>query len=231
MTDEAYKDEDVVLYHGDCVDVMKELGPVDAIVTDPPYNIDFEQNYYSNRKRKNWSQYVDAALDYGVLASEFWRLLKEPGSAYICVGYDNYVDWYRAMAEVGFNYPGYLVWDKGNATWLAGNYGVKWKQRTELIMHWIKGRPSLALPDEHNILRYPRPASGQHPCEKPVELMERLIRQSCLVDGLVLDPFVGSGSTLVAAKLQGRRAIGVEIQEGWCKVAADRLRQGVLICP
>lgn len=223
--------EGVTLHLGDAGEVMRGMDAesVDAIVTDPPYNIDFEQNYYSNRKRKNWRNYVDANLDYEALATEFWRLLKEPGSVYICVGYDNYVDWYHAMVGAGFQYPGYIVWDKGNATWLAGNYGVKWKQRTELIMHWIKGRPPLALPDEHNILSYPRPANGQHPCEKPVELMERLVRQSCPIAGVVLDPFAGSGSTLEAARLQGRRAIGIEIDPHWCDVIRQRLRQGVLL--
>ena len=223
-----YSRDGITIYHGDCRDILPQLESVDLVLTDPPYNIDFDRNYYSNRKRKNWSEYVDAPLDYGLLSGEFMRLLQAPASAYICVGYDNYVDWYTAMSAAGFVYPGYLVWDKGNATWLAGNYGVKWKQRTELIMHFIKGRPTLAFPDKHNILAYNRIAKNEHPCQKPVPLMTELILQSSALGDLILDPFMGSGTTIVACKQLGRQAIGIEKEKDYVEIAVKRLAQEVL---
>ena len=69
---------------------------------------------------------------------------------------------------------------------------------------------------------------GKHPCEKPVAMMEHIIRTSSREGGLILDPFMGSGTTLRAAKDLGRRAIGIEIEERYCEIAAERLRQGVL---
>jgi len=67
-----------------------------------------------------------------------------------------------------------------------------------------------------------------HPCPFPVQIPQRLIASSCHPDGVVLDPFMGSGTTLRAAKDLGRNAIGIEIEEKYCEIAAERLRQGVL---
>lgn len=68
-----------------------------------------------------------------------------------------------------------------------------------------------------------------HPAEKPFELFKKLIMVSCPQEGLILDPFMGSGTTLVAAKNLGRRAIGIEIEEKYCQIAVERLRQEVLV--
>ena len=72
------------------------------------------------------------------------------------------------------------------------------------------------------------PSSDKHPCEKPLVMMEHIVETSTRLDATVLDPFAGSGSTLVAAKRLGRKAIGVELEEKYCEIAANRLAQGVL---
>lgn len=69
---------------------------------------------------------------------------------------------------------------------------------------------------------------AEHPTQKPVEIIDPILRYSVPTGGIVLDPFMGSGTTLIAAKSLGLRAIGIELQEKYCEVAAKRLRQGVL---
>jgi DNA modification methylase len=75
-----------------------------------------------------------------------------------------------------------------------------------------------------SVIECPTRANLRHPTEKPVALLRRLVEASSLFGDLVLDPFAGSGSTLVAALVEGRRAVGVEISEHYCEIAAERLR-------
>lgn len=80
--------------------------------------------------------------------------------------------------------------------------------------------------DQGTVFRYPRTEDDEHPTVKPQLLIERIL--SCVPLAVVLDPFIGSGSTLVAAKRLGARAIGIELEEKYCEIAATRLQQGVL---
>jgi DNA modification methylase len=82
-----------------------------------------------------------------------------------------------------------------------------------------------------SVLRFQRPSGAGvvlHPTEKPIPLLRELIESSSRLGEIVLDPFMGSGSTIAAARLEGRRAIGIEVDEGYCEIAARRLEQGVL---
>lgn len=80
----------------------------------------------------------------------------------------------------------------------------------------------------HDSYRFGQPGKVDHPTQKPLALLSRIVRSMVPVDGSVLDPFMGSGTTLRAAKDLGRRAIGIEIEERYCEIAANRLAQGVL---
>ena len=128
-----------------------------------------------------------------------------------------------------FNADAVLVWDKGDAVGM-GDLQVPWKPNHEPV--WIRHPRSFAGRRTSGVLRHyscPMPHNGHHrryhPHDKPTALMVELVSKA---PGVVLDPFAGSGSTLVAAKTLGRRAIGVEIERQWCDVAVERLRQGVL---
>ncbi|MBN2492424.1 MAG: site-specific DNA-methyltransferase, partial [Planctomycetes bacterium] len=122
-----------------------------------------------------------------------------------------------------------VVWDKS-----ARGNGLGWRFRRNyefvMVAHRRGGRlawvdNALAVP---NVLRDRPPRNILHPTSKPLTLVERFITWTTNRDDLVLDPFMGSGTTLRAAKDLGRRAIGIEIEERYCEIAAKRLGRGVL---
>ena len=123
--------------------------------------------------------------------------------------------------------PNVLVWDKGNCT--AGDLEATYGQQWEAVVFARRGRAPLVGGRDRDILRYSRGDSAAylHPTQKPIPLLRYLIgRHDALT---ILDPFMGSGTTLRAAKDLGRRAIGIEIEERYCEIAVNRLRQEVLV--
>jgi DNA modification methylase len=210
-----YDDGQCAIYHGDCRPMLDTLD-VQAIVTDPPYGI--------------------ALKNHGMIGSKEWDRIEgdEDGAA----AYD-VIEWalQHAMPTIAFAspwkpWPGYwpnlLVWDKCGGVGGGGDTATTAKRTWELIqcrrVECIGGgRPE-------SVWRHPL---GQHmlafhPTQKPEALMVDLLRTFIRPEYVVLDPFMGSGSTLVAAKRLGRSAVGIEINERYCEAAARRLSQGSL---
>lgn len=200
-----YQDEYVTIYHGDCREILPVL-PVGAavMVTDPPYGMAYRSGWTDRSVAGDEDTSArDAVLAWwnGRPAAVFgrWNLPRPDGV--------------RCR----------LVWDKGDWPGM-GDLAFPWGPSDEEI--YIIG-DGWAGRREGTILRCRRiGGNGVHPTEKPVALMEAIIRKAPA--GTVLDPFMGSGTTLVAAKNLGRRAIGIEIEERYCEIAAQRLAQGVL---
>jgi site-specific DNA-methyltransferase (adenine-specific) len=135
--------------------------------------------------------------------------------------------WSIWLDEV-LNFKQMLVWDKGGL-------GMGWHYRRSYETVLVAEKPGAACRwyggnNQSNVLRTPKiiPSASQHPTPKPVALLATLIRCHTREGDLVVDPFVGAGTTLLAAKQLGRRCIGVEIDEHWCEIAALRLQQDVL---
>ena len=117
-----------------------------------------------------------------------------------------------------------VVWDKATL-----GMGAFFRNQHEFIVHLSAGTPTEALRrDIPNVIRVPKVRDGEHPTEKPDELLRILLSVVSPAGGVVLDPFAGSGSTLFAAKGSGRRAIGVEADERYAEIAARRLSQDAL---
>ena len=142
----------------------------------------------------------------------------------------SFIDWRQwpnlvgAIETANLRVQGMVVWDKGHF-----GMGNGFRSQHELICHASKGVPTIYNKGTGNVLQSPRQEPIDHPSPKPESLMERLIKVVTPEGGTVVDPFSGSGTTLVAAKLSGRRAIGIEMDEGYCEVTAKRLAQGVLL--
>lgn len=199
-----YADNDVFLHHGDCREIQDWLIG-DVLVTDPPYGMAYVSGWKPNEiKGDNTLRARDDALalwgDRPAIVFGTWRVARPAAT--------------RAL----------LVWDKGEWPGM-GDLSLPWGPSHEEV--YVLG-DGFTGTREGTVIRTNRiPANRvDHPTPKPVSLMERLI-QKC-PPGVIADPFAGSGATLLAARAQGRRAIGVEIEERYCEVIASRLSQGDL---
>lgn len=197
-----HESDGVTLYHGDCREILPQLGRFDLLLTDPPYGLAdklqggtwgkaFEGKY------KDWDAEVpDAAI----------------ANAAECCG--NQIIW-------GGNYckmpPSrcWLVWYKRDAVQTMASCELAWTSydANAKVFDWTIAAT--------NAERVP------HPTQKPLALM-RWCLQFAPNAKTILDPFAGSGTTLLAAKLEGRKAVGIEISEEYCEIAANRLRQRLL---
>jgi len=200
-----FQDESCTIYHGDCREVLPSL-KADAVIADPPYGIDFEYASHDDDPAK-WFQLMDDVVPLVRACAPFVVM---PSCAIKRLGW-----WYQNHA------PDWVIaWHKGS----PGHAAVIGFNDWEPLLCW--GRPHHPMHD-HFQTRCGFDDSG-HPCAKPVAWSAWLIQRAVPVAGAVLDPFMGSGTTLRAAKDLGRKAIGIEIEERYCEIAAKRLSQKVL---
>jgi site-specific DNA-methyltransferase (adenine-specific) len=220
-----YADDSVTIYHGDCREVMRDLDRVDMIFTDPPYGMAFQSHKRTATPRFAAIQ-GDAEVDTaGILAA--LDHLKDGGAAYVATRWDVYPRWYDAIETV-VTVKNCIVWAKsaGGLGDLLGDY----LPDHEWVIYAVRGRHVLRGGRVSNVWQVDKdpPSTYLHPMQKPVGLASRAIQKSSDAGDLVLDPYMGSGSSLRAAKDLGRRSIGIEIEERYCEVAAKRCAQEVL---
>jgi DNA modification methylase len=215
-----YADDLVILYLGDCREVTDWLA-ADVLVTDPPYGVAYEDRQGRQIASDESTDARDCALglwgDRPALAFGTWRAARPAGTRQVLI-------WDKAGGN-GFGSVGTSPWVVSHeeiyllGTWPPVRAGGRFREG---------GTPSRS----HGVFRvrnYNTQSASRpdHPTPKPVALMEMLI--SKCPPGVIADPFAGSGSTLVAARNLGRRAIGVELDERYAEAAAHRLSQDVLI--
>jgi site-specific DNA-methyltransferase (adenine-specific) len=218
-----YQDGLATIYHGDCNEVMPRLpdGSVKLVIADPPYGIS-----YRSGLRQISFDFIEGDKTYPADWLKAIRKTTHDSATLYVFCNDRSFDVARlALYESKFELKKTLVWDKMSVT--AGdleNYG----DRVEYILFANKYyKPRLRGSRDGNIISIPRvyPPSLRHPTEKPELLMSYLVMKSTDPGELILDPFMGVGPVLVAAKKLGRRIIGIEKEERFCEVAANDLRQ------
>lgn len=200
-----YRDNHLTIYHGDCRELLGQI-TADVLVTDPPYGM----AYASGWSGATIAGDQDTTARDGILS----RWAPKPALVFG-----------RWSCPRPLRTRHVLIWDKGDWPGM-GDLKLPWGPSYEEVYVIGNGWQGQR---RGSILRDPRRPSGEtahHPTEKPTGIMAMLL-QSC-PDGVVLDPFMGSGSTLRAAKDLGRHAIGIELEERYCEVAAKRCAQEVL---
>jgi site-specific DNA-methyltransferase (adenine-specific) len=220
VTAPYYEDESVRLYHGDCREITQWLA-ADVLVTDPPYGM----AYKDRQGERIINDETVAVRDEALL---LW------GDAHPALIFGTW----RTARPV--NTHQVLIWDKSDGNGMGGGSTSPWGLSHEEIYvlgSWPPIQPGGRFREggkparsggvlrvaNYNTQSGSRPG---HPTPKPIRLMEKLV--TVCPSGTIADPFAGSGSTLIAARNLGRKAIGVEIDERYCEIAARRLSQGVL---
>ena len=209
MPDPYYQDDHVTLYHGDCLELAHLWTVADVLVTDPPYGMAYDSGRVKGRSTKIIG---DTTLDARDEMMQAWG----DGPALI------FGTWRQSRPTAARHV---LIWDKGDDPG-TGDLSMPWGNSHEEIYVLGRGFHGKRGPAVLRCAKPPVNNRDGHPTPKPVALMQTLIAKC--PPGTIADPFAGSGSTLVAAKALGRRAIGVELEERYCEIAARRLAQDVL---
>lgn len=246
------------IYCMDCLEGLKRIpdNSVDLVLTDPPYNTGMGSKvtspdnhptvrFSSNSTKKPWlfGFFNDniSKEDYDKLVTsccnEFYRILKDDKCAYIYINWKMLGLWLDRLSGVGFNIKNVIVWDKRVHGLNYQNYAYTY----ELIIYAVKGMFKLnnkrcndlrdgTFKDVWNIQRKISTSTeeGHHETEKLMKVVNIPIIHASKEGDIVLDAFVGSGTTAVACKQLGRKFIGFEISPEYCKIAEKRLAQEVL---
>ena len=235
-----YEDEFVTLYHGDSLDILPTLSGIGAVVTDPPYSSGGA--FRGDRTANTVTKYVNS--DTAAYRPEFagdnrdqrsfaawctmWlnacRAASTPGAVLA-----SFIDWRQLPTLTDAVLGGGWIW-RGIATWWKP--GIR-RQRgrfsssAEYVVYATYGEVIDHDGAPQNVFRCAPASDKQHIAEKPLQVMHWVLG-AVPPRALVLDPFAGSGTTLVAAKDLGFRSIGIDADERYCEIAAQRLSQSVL---
>ena len=212
------------LMQGDCLERMREIPDcsVDMVLTDPPYGM----NYQSNRRTATdkFNKIVDDDnldwLDY--FCEDLHRVMKNNSAAYVFCSWHK-VDVFKVAIERHFKVKNLLVWVKNNHG--SGDLKGAYAPKHEFVFFAHKGRCLLRDGRRPDILDFAKVSGSKlvHPTEKPVNLIERLVKDASDEYDTVFDPFMGSGTTGVAAKNLKRSFIGIELDPTYFQIAKERI--------
>lgn len=234
-----------ILYKGDCLEIMKDLedSSVDCIITDPPYNLgnfmlgrntnmvkmrenSFAYAGWDNMKYEDWVMQMDAFL------SECHRVLKKRGTLILFMSIIKVESIIKLAEKNIFYYKTTGIWHKTNP--MPRNMNLQFVNSIECWMYFINEGTSGTFNNNgkviHDFLESAvSPLSekkyGKHPTQKPISVIKQLVEYTTNEGDMVLDPFMGSGSTCVACSMLGRQSIGIEINEQYYNIARARIKQ------
>ncbi len=244
MIEPYYDASGVRIYHGNALEVLPELAGVDAVITDPPYSSGGAMR--SDRMTSTVAKYVSTGTANAVTFRQFegdnrdqrgyfawcslWMSMALQASKrsanFLC-----FTDWRQLPTTTDGVQSGGWVW-RGLGTWHKPGCRMQkggMSGSAEYVVWSTSGEWNRDIDHApQNVFRYPMAKNKMHIAEKPEPVLSWLV-PFCPEGGTVLDPFAGSGTTLRVAKDLKRQAIGIEIREDYCEMAAKRMEQGVLI--
>ena len=226
------------LRQGDCLELMKDIPDktIDLIVTDPPYNVSATNDGGTINKVKKLNKSlkdlvetnITNGYDIETLGEEFMRVMKEPNIYLWCNKtqipeyFKFYVEKYKCKFDI-------LCWHKNNA---LPTYSNKYLSDTEYLLYFRKGKGK-CFPKSYEDAKtyYIAPINHKdkkkykHPTIKPLDITEKVIKNSSKENDIILDPFMGSGTTGVACKQLNRNFIGIELLEEYYNIAKERIKK------
>ncbi len=220
-----FRDDAVVIYHADCRDILPKIAKVDLVLTDPPWGNKTATNAQRfTRAASSWwaNENTDKIQAHDVVAGDNEEFDPRPWiqQPAILWGANHYT---RHLPHSG----GWFIWDKRKGAeqlaergWPLGEAELAWTN--------IMGATRVFRNLWSGLLRTEERGEFYHPTQKPIALMQWCMEFQPAAQ-TILDPFMGSGTTLRAAKNLGRYAIGIETEEKHCEIAAKRMAQGVLL--
>lgn len=232
-----YQEEAVTIYHGDCREILPELPDrsVGLVLTDPPYNLIGLDNFIDLATYRKWAR---------IWYAESFRCLKRKGN-FILSGRSPVLSHLIVdICEYGKVFREMVTWHKTDGITHVKDYHSTNYEQFAIFSDWLE-RTFNYIPVESktnnysakrnagSIWEYPKLSrhhkeGKKHPEQKPIAIIKRLIETYSDVGEAILDPFLGSGTTAYCAKKLGRKAIGIEIEEKYCEIAANRCQQTVM---
>lgn len=204
---------------GDCVEVMKGIpsGSVDFILTDPPYLVRYRDRTGRTVKNDNNDDWLDPAF------SEMHRVLKNGQFCVSFYGWNKADRFMEAWRKAGFHIAGHFVFTKRYA---SSEHFTRYQHEQAYLL--AKGHPAVPAHPPADVIPWTYTGNRLHPTQKPIGCLKPLIEAFTKPGDIVLDPFAGSGSTLLAAREAGRRFVGIELDEAHHRTASMRLQSRFL---
>ena len=217
-----YEYSNIRIHHDDCLEVLPtfDAESFDFVLTDPPYLVDYKGRWDGDKKGivgDGESSWLRPAF------AEIYRVLKDDSLAVTFYGWPHADVFVGVFKELGFRLVSHLVFVKN--VWGLGRF-TRGQHETAYLL--AKGKPPIPKNGTSDVFEWVREAETFHPNQKPVGAMKKILSTYAPPGGSVLDPFMGSGSTLRAAKDLGLSGVGIELEREYCEYAAGRLAQEVL---
>lgn len=222
-----YEESGITIYHSDCREVLPQLPRkwANLVIADPPFSVPVKYHDTEGVHPRSWGDLIVMEPFFEQVFTQIRDAISDAGQVYVCCDATTYPVFFK-VAYSRWMRSQMIVWYKP-----TGRHGNGWRHSHELILH--AATPHTAYSDAFNQdvigIMPVRTLNREHPAEKPGALWDFLM-EAVPDRGAVrlIDPFLGSGGTLLRAKQAGAKAIGIDCEERCCEIAANRLRQEVL---
>lgn len=219
------------LLRGDCLELLRDIPDksIDLILTDPPYGIDYQSQ--RRKDKASWKpKIINDKKPFTGFIPELKRILKPTGAFFIFTRWDVQQKFITEINDADLHVKNVIIWDKVVHSMgdLKRAYGSRYESiifGNEKEFRFNNGRPTDII-----TCKRVNPNKLIHPTEKPISLLETLISQTTKKNNMVLDLFMGSGSTGVACANTGREFIGIELDNKYFEIAERRINEALLLC-